>query len=667
MASLPREYFSNGKSILLSKYQDVEDAKNDQEIEALNSMESGMYQSSIAKSLNQTGNQFQGSTRFNNQTNQAQGPINNNYVNENNELNSLYSPHSNNDFPIQNFDINNNLNHSNGNGFQTQKNFYRTDNQNYASPNQYGNTVGMRTDYKAYYPNNQNVMSQTQMSKEMKENLERLVENLYDYYYTTKGYFQNDPKELYNFYYEYKKRHNKGMRVTERIKELMYYREEDVEKCIYDHLNVMRSRIRNGSTNFGSTTFGNTKIKKSVSYSKTGGNNINNTYSNKFTKDTLRRLYPKQEEMEQREKQKLNCDNFNLFFNKLLNYYYKVNGKKKLTNNKDEIIDFWQKIPDKRKKGLEWENGEKDLIEEIELFFNDEEIVQRLSDNFFKHTKLRTYHPRPLHDFWQFDLTEFDKYFNGLYKYNKDDTYLLLNKYYEQYQDEQKEKIENSEKEKKENEQKEIIERKRKILETKDEREKRINKLAEPKDKYKTGRKMYEIYDKFKYDNIIKKMIKNEFKDNKIFKFPEEYAVRDEDEQKDILFKHDLEKGIKPENIEEQKKHEEKIKQQIEEAYDNYEYVKDKYKPQREQKMEEKNKLFDFIKNKVKEYYKKMSKRLENGKDGIESINIFLNNMYKEMSRKHRNATRRYFKRPRCEVLKKAYRYKKTIHFIQEN
>ena len=29
----------------------------------------------------------------------------------------------------------------------------------------------MRTDYKAYYPNNQNVMSQTQMSKEMKENL----------------------------------------------------------------------------------------------------------------------------------------------------------------------------------------------------------------------------------------------------------------------------------------------------------------------------------------------------------------------------------------------------------------------------------------------------------------------------------------------------------------
>ena len=168
---------------------------------------------------------------------------------------------------------------------------------------------------------------------------------------------------------------------------------------------------------------------------------------------------------------------------------------------------------------------------------------------------------------------------------------------------------------------------------------------------------MYEIYGKFKYDNIIKKMIKNEFKDNKIFKFPEEYAVRDEDEQNDILFKHDLEKGVK------QGENEEKIKQQIEEAFDDYQYVKDKYRPQREKKMEEKKNLFNFIKNKVKEYYKKMSKRLEKGKDGIESINIFLNNMYKEMSKKHRNATRIYFKKPRSETLKKAYRYKKNHTF----
>ena len=361
------------------------------------------------------------------------------------------------------------------------------------------------------------------------------------------------------------------------------------------------------------------------------------------------------EEMEKREKDKLNCDDFNNFFTKLLNYYRKE--KNKLTNDKDELIHFWSNIENKEKKGLQWENGESDLIEEMELFFNDEEIIERLSNIFYRHTKVRTYHPRPLHDFWAKDLTEINRYYYGLKKHSKDDLYLLLTKYYEQLDKEKKDKLDKIENDKREKQRKEIMDKKREILEKKEEREKRINELAEPKDRYKTGRVMRELQKQFKYDNIIKKMIKNEFKDNKIFKFPEEYAVRDEDEQKDILFKHDLEKGAIVKNKDE------KIKQQIEEAYDEYNYKKDKNRPQREKKAEERKQLLKFIKEKVKEYYKKMTKRLEKDKDGIESINIFLNNMYKEMSRKHRNATKLYFKRPRCEVLKKTYKYKKNHTF----
>ena len=172
---------------------------------------------------------------------------------------------------------------------------------------------------------------------------------------------------------------------------------------------------------------------------------------------------------------------------------------------------------------------------------------------------------------------------------------------------------------------------------------------------------MLELKDKFKYDNIIKKMIKNEFKDNKLFKYPEEYAVRDEDEQNDILFKHDLEKGAKDKNKDD------KIKQQIEETYEDYNYQKDKNRPKREKKLEEKKNLFNFIKEKAKEYFKKMSKRLEKDQNGTESINLFLNNMYKEMSRKHRNATKLYFKKPRCEVLKKTYKYKRNhVYYPRE-
>ena len=166
---------------------------------------------------------------------------------------------------------------------------------------------------------------------------------------------------------------------------------------------------------------------------------------------------------------------------------------------------------------------------------------------------------------------------------------------------------------------------------------------------------MLGLKDQFKYDNIIKKMIKNEFKDNKLFKFPEEYAIRDEEEQKDTLFKLNLNKEIKKEP------NNDKIKEQIEEAYDKYEEKKRNDEPIKQKKQMEKKALFDFIKNKVKEYYKNMAKRLIKDENGIESINLFLNNVYKEMSKKYKNATRLYFKHPRCEVLKKTYKYKK-IH-----
>jgi hypothetical protein len=84
---------------------------------------------------------------------------------------------------------------------------------------------------------------------------------------------------------------------------------------------------------------------------------------------------------------------------------------------------------------------------------------------------------------------------------------------------------------------------------------------------------MLELKKQFKYDNVIKKMIKNEFKDNKLFKFPEEYAIRDEEEEKDTFFKHDLNRDINNNFT-----HEEKIKKQIEDAYEKYHEEKEKKK-----------------------------------------------------------------------------------------
>ena len=90
---------------------------------------------------------------------------------------------------------------------------------------------------------------------------------------------------------------------------------------------------------------------------------------------------------------------------------------------------------------------------------------------------------------------------------------------------------------------------------------------------------MINLRNQFKYDNIIKKMIKTEFQDNKLFKFPEEYAVRDTDEERKILFKNSLEKGVLNDN--KIKKKTEKIKEQMTERNDkdieNEEKEKDRY------------------------------------------------------------------------------------------
>jgi len=55
--------------------------------------------------------------------------------------------------------------------------------------------------------------------------------------------------------------------------------------------------------------------------------------------------------------------------------------------------------------------------------------------------------------------------------------------------------------------------------------------LYEPKDKWKVGKTLLELQKKFPFDDIVKRMVKEEFKANKLFRYPEEYEVYDEDEE----------------------------------------------------------------------------------------------------------------------------------------
>jgi len=60
----------------------------------------------------------------------------------------------------------------------------------------------------------------------------------------------------------------------------------------------------------------------------------------------------------------------------------------------------------------------------------------------------------------------------------------------------------------------------------------RLTELAKPKDKWKRLRILMELKKKFRHDITLEKMIKEELKDNKVFKFPEEYDLYDDQEDK---------------------------------------------------------------------------------------------------------------------------------------
>ena len=56
----------------------------------------------------------------------------------------------------------------------------------------------------------------------------------------------------------------------------------------------------------------------------------------------------------------------------------------------------------------------------------------------------------------------------------------------------------------------------------------RLNELAKPKDKWKRLRILMDLKKKFRHDITLEKMIKEELKDNRVFKFPEEYDLYDD-------------------------------------------------------------------------------------------------------------------------------------------
>ena len=387
----PRQYLFDGNSILLNKYADVEEQKYDQNFEDVVEDDPDIKQSTNyfkTKDLNNPellNTQLSGK---NNETGQNQ-----------------FSP--------------------NQTGFSQTK---------YQNPNQ----------------------TQSQFQEKNQENYQLIpqqyFENLRDEFYRQKGYMQTNPDVLFKFFLNYRVQEKKGLKINKRIQPLMIYSNDDINYSIQHYNKIFMENLQsqmNGystqynSNNYPSNQFNsnynmrqtnqtNNNFSSFVNYFGGTGQNVENAFKPKFTNETMRRLYPKQIEIEKREESKMNVSDFNNFFRKLLDNYEKKNGK--LTNDENKLIDFWKNINENemKKKGLQWEFGENNLETELTLFLSDDEIIKRLSFLFEKATGTRTTHPRPLHDYWEYKIKKRDKYYKGLFKYGKENFYKLLEARYNQ-------------------------------------------------------------------------------------------------------------------------------------------------------------------------------------------------------------------------------------------
>ena len=55
--------------------------------------------------------------------------------------------------------------------------------------------------------------------------------------------------------------------------------------------------------------------------------------------------------------------------------------------------------------------------------------------------------------------------------------------------------------------------------------------LAKPKDKWKVGKELMALQKQFPHDRVLQRMVREEFKENQVFRYPEEYDVyREADE-----------------------------------------------------------------------------------------------------------------------------------------
>lgn len=251
----------------------------------------------------------------------------------------------------------------------------------------------------------------------------------------------------------------------------------------------------------------------------------------------------------------------------------------------------------------------RDYIEKqiLEYFTSEVEFKERFVYNYEKDTapRLRSNDNRIV---YYETMNEEKKKRRGIYR---QDGQVLLRKFVA----EENEKLKQEELKQKRKEEKKLLSMKKlteKIAQdfkNPEVKAKPLDELALPKDKWKRGKKLLELKNKFPHDLVLQRMIKDEFKENRVFKYPEEYEIYDdEEEEKRKLPKYKVLDSYQ--RNEKEKDIEEKQKVMIEKFLFREDQREQQQKIIDRQKKEDTKRFNEAMKREVENYIEEAKQRL---------------------------------------------------------
>jgi len=181
----------------------------------------------------------------------------------------------------------------------------------------------------------------------------------------------------------------------------------------------------------------------------------------------------------------------------------------------------------------------------------------------------------------------------------------------------------------------------------------RLDKLARPKDKWKRLRILKQLRAKFPHDILIAKMIKEEEKSNRLFRYPQEYDLYDEENE--VKIKYQVKGGLETKELDNGK---------AKTMLDTFKVMDDKDLYYLNQKLREQRRLqreFEgFILDKVNAYLEMIKKRLQ-GQE--QTLRTFVSRVYHEARAKFPQYVNQKFPWAAYGTKKSSETYKKSYPF----